>query len=209
MNDKTKNSFTSFDLLQKIGMLGSKKAAAALAEFLNCEVEIPLSEANIIPLKSLNTIFGNLENLYFVMDGEVTGEIEGRTCFFLSPQEAQNLGAILLKKNTEISRDDPLFQSALNEVMNIISGAYINVLADKIHAKIMRGPPSLAIDMVGAILDFLYAYFNSHTSNVFLIKTKLKVKNSPYEGLFIFLPKKESIEKVFGSYSAYFQNQSN
>lgn len=184
-------------ILKEIGKLGSKKAADALGQLLNCAVEMSVPEIRIIPLEALSTLLGNHENLYFVMDVELMGDIEGRTLFFLSPQEAMNMGAILLqKKSTDINRDDPLFQSALSEVMNIISGAYTNVLADKAHIKIMHHPPSLAIDMLSAVLDFLYSYFNSHTSEVFFIKTELKVKNNPIEGFFIFFPKQESLKKV-------------
>lgn len=191
-------SLTHLDLLREVGTVGAGKAATALSELLNCRVDISLPEAKMVPLESVNKILGNPEDLYFVLDIGMEDDIKGRVFFLLSPPEAKILVSNLLGKSaTEIDIDDPLFQSALKEVVNILSGSYINAFCEMAGIKITYTMPSLAMDMVAAILDFIFIQIAQSTEEALFIKTNLKVKDINFEGLFLFFPDLESLKKLF------------
>lgn len=186
------------DLLKEIGTIGAGRAATALAEMLNCRVDITLPETKIVPLESLDKILGNPEDLYFVLDTGVEGNIKGRMFFLLSPQEAKILAGNVLNKNAqEIDIGDPLFQSVLKEVVNILSGGYINAFAEMANTRITYTIPSLAMDMVAAILDFIFIQIAENAEEAIFIKTNLKIKDILFEGLFLFFPDLDSLKKLF------------
>jgi len=195
-NDK-KISLTHLDVLREIGTIGAGRAATALAELLNCKVEITLPETKLIPLESLDRILGNPEETYFVLDVGLEGDINGRVFFLLPPNNAKILGSTLLGKPIEeLDNNDLLFQSSLKEVVNILTGGYMNVLSDMTGLTIMYGTPSLAIDMIAALLDFFFIHIAQYSDEAIFVKTQLKVKNMDFQGLFLFFPDLQSLRKL-------------
>ncbi len=196
--DERRLSLIQLDLLREIGTIGSGRAATALADLLNCKVDITLPESKIVPLESLDKVLGNPDDVYFVLDIGVEGDIRGRIFFLLPPQEAKTLGGMLLGRSVEkIDENDELFQSSLKEMVNIISGAYMNALSDMTGLTIMYDVPSLAIDMIAALLDFFFIHIAQESETAILIKTKLKIEDVDFQGLFLFFPTLDSLNRLF------------
>lgn len=196
MNEKF--SLSQLDLLKEIGTIGAGKAATALADLLTERVEISVPQANIIPLENISNLFGGMERLFFVLDMEIKGDVSGRIFLLFSPDDAKYLtGALLGKPKEQLEFDDDMFQSALKESANIICGSYISALAEMTNLKMLSSVPSLALDMVGAILDFIFIQIAQYSEEALFIKTDLKVRGLNLEGLFLFFPHQESLRKIF------------
>jgi len=197
MNEKKKISLVHLDALKEIGTISAGRAATALAEMLNCKVEINVPEVKIFPLELLNKVLGKPDDLFFVLDINMEGEIKGRWFFLLPPNEAKVLGASLLnKKSEEIDIEDPLFQSSLKEITNILTAAYFNALSEMTNLVFLYNPPSLAIDMVGALLDFFFIQIAQYAEEVIFIKTQLEIEGIGFQGLILFFPEMESLVKL-------------
>ncbi len=197
MNEKKKISLVHLDALKEIGTISAGRAATALAEMLNCKVEINVPEVKIFPLELLNKVLGKPDDLFFVLDVNMEGEIKGRWFFLLPPNQAKVLGASLLnKKPEEIDIRDSLFQSSLKEITNILTAAYFNVLSEMTNLVFLYNPPSLAIDMVGALLDFFFIQVAQYAEEVIFIKTQLEIEGIDFQGLILFFPEMESLVKL-------------
>jgi len=96
----------------------------------------------------------------------------------------------------DIDTNDLLFQSCLKEMVNILTGAYMNILADMTGLTIMYNVPSLAIDMVGALLDFFFIQIAQYSDEAIFIRNQFRAKNIDFEGLFLFFPNLESLRKI-------------
>ena len=196
--DNNRVSPAQMDLLREIGTIGMGRAATALSELLNCKVEITLPQTKIIPLESLGSILGEPEEIYFVLDIGLEGDIGGRLFFLVSPKEAKILGSALLgQKPEDMDSEDPLFQSALKEMVNIIAGAYMNVLSDMTTLTIMYTIPSLAMDMVSALLDFFFIHISQFTDDAVFIDANLKVEDIQFKGTFLYFLEPESMLRIF------------
>ncbi len=197
--ERKKISLVHLDALREVGTVGAGRAATALAEMLNCKVEISVPEIKVFPLELLSKILGNPDELFFVLDIDMEGEIRGRMFFLLLPNEAKILGASLLGKKSEEIKDvkDPLFQSSLKELTNILAGSYLNALSDMTGFAFLYNPPSLAIDMVGALLDFFFIQVAQYAEEVIFIKTQLQIEDIDFQGLILFFPDMESLTKLF------------
>jgi chemotaxis protein CheC len=196
--DEQKLSFTQLDVLREIGTIGSATAATALADMVAAKVDISVPQVSLVPLENLSTILAAADKLYFVLDMEIKGDIGGRIFLLLSPEDAKYLASVLLgKPKEELDFKEDMFRSALKEACNILGGAYISALADITSFTILPSIPSLALDMVGAILDFIFIQIAQTSDQALFIKTDLQVKGLSMEGLFLLFPTSESLQKIF------------
>lgn len=193
-----KLTFNQTDLLKEIGTIGAACAATALADMIGGRVDIAVPQVNLIPLENLHSLMGATEKPFFVLDMEMRGDISGRIFLLFSPDDAAFLGSTLLGKPKEqIEYTDDLFQSALKESANILGGSYVSALAEMTSMTILTSVPSMAMDMVGAILDFIFIQIAQYSEEALFIRTDLKVKGMNLEGLFLFFPSTESLRKIF------------
>jgi chemotaxis protein CheC len=192
-------SLAQLDLLKEIGTIGAATAATALADMIAVKVEITVPEVSLVPLENISRLLDQPDRLFFVLDMEIRGDILGRIFLLFPPEDARYLAGTLLGKPPEQLLDvkDEMFQSSLKEVTNILSSSYVTALSDMTRLNILTSVPSLAIDMVGAILDFIFIQIAQYTEEALFIKTTLKVKDSNLNGLFLFFPSTESLKKIF------------
>ncbi len=193
-------SLTQLDLLKEIGTIGAGRAATALSDLISKKVGINVPQVNLIPIENISNLLKERDRLFFVIDMEITGDVTGRIFLLLSPDDAKHLsGALLGKPEEKIDLADEMLQSSVKESANILCGSYISALADMTRLNILISLPSLAIDMVGAILDFIFIQIAQTSEDALIIKTDLKVSETNLEGLFLFFPSRESLRKIFES----------
>jgi chemotaxis protein CheC len=198
MDEEQKLSYTQLDVLKEIGTIGSATAATALADMVQTKVEISVPQVSLVPLENLSTILASAEKLYFVLDMEIKGDIGGRIFLLLSPEDAKFLASALLgKPQEELDFKDDMFRSSLQEACNILGGAYVSALADMTNFTILTSIPSMAMDMVGAILDFIFIQIAQVSEEALFIKTDLQVRGLSMEGLFLLFPTADSLQKIF------------
>ncbi len=196
--EESKLSFLQLDALKEIGSIGSATAATALADMLSAKVEISVPNVSLVPLEKLSIILADADALYFVLDVEILGDVGGRIFLLFSPNDAKFLaGSLLGRPSEEMDFEDDMFKSAMKEICNILFSSYVSALADLANLTIMISPPSMAMDMVGAILDFIFIQIAEVSEEALFIKTKLTVKGLNLEGLFLMFPTVDSLQKIF------------
>ena len=162
------------------------------------KVEITVPEVSLIPIENVSNLLEERDKLFFVIDMEISGDVSGRIFLLFSPDDARILAGSLLGKPKEgLDLRDELLQSSLKESANILSGSYVSALADMTNLNILISSPTLAIDMVGAILDFIFIQIAQYSEDALIIKTNLKVSDVNLEGLFLFFPSSESLTRIF------------
>ena len=193
-------SLVQLDALREIGTIGAGRAATALADLIGTKVEIDVPQVRILPIENVSSILGDPERMFFVLDMELLGEIRGRIFLLFSPEHARVLSASLLgKKPDEIRFDDEMVQSTLKESANILSGSFLTALVEMTNIIIMSSVPLLAMDMIGAVLDFIFIQIAQYTQEVFFIKTDMKVTDANLEGFFLLFPQDESLRKILSA----------
>ena len=88
--------------------------------------------------------------------------------------------------------------SAMQEVSNIITGAYLNSLSTLTNLKIYPSPPALTMDMAGAILSVPAIEFGTIGDKILLIQSQFYDEVS-IDGYFILIPDLESYGKILSS----------
>jgi chemotaxis protein CheC len=193
-------SYNQLDALKEMGTIGSATAATALADMLATKVEIAVPQVTMVPLENIGNVLSKMDELFFILDMAVVGDVKGRIFFLLPPDDAKFLASTLLSQPKEsIDFNDEMFKSALKEVCNILGGSYVSAMADMAKFTISISTPSMAIDMIGAILDFIFIQIAEESDEALYIKTDITIKGLRLNGLFLLFPTTESLHKVFNA----------
>lgn len=184
------------DVLKELGNIGAGNAATALAHMLNVKVDMSVPEVSLLEFKDAGAVLGGEENIMAGVLLVIKGDIDGIIMFLLEKQSARKLVSILMGTEDKGDELSEIEQSAIKEIGNIITTAYLNSLSTITNLKILPSVPDLCVDMAGAILSVPAIEFSIMGDKMLLIK------NAFYEGLdgyFIIVPDLESYDKIFES----------
>ena len=203
MSDTTYNSMNElqFDVLREIGNIGSGHAATALAQLLNQKVDIKVPKAELCDFSELGDIVGGAENIVVGILLTLSGDVEGMMMFIMERKAAGNLLQKLMC--CEIDEEQPLDEmqlSAMQEIGNIITGAYLSSLSDLTRLTISASIPYIAIDMAGAILSVPAIEFGKLGDRALMIEAEFgRDDTDDINGYFLLIPTMESYNAIMSS----------
>jgi len=87
----------------------------------------------------------------------------------------------------------------LQEIGNIITGAYLSSLSNLTQMAINASVPYIAIDMAGAILSVPAIEFGKIGDKALLIQTEFGEKDTQVNGFFILIPTLDSYNAILTS----------
>ena len=187
------------DLLKEIGNIGAGNAMTALAQMLQCKVDMRVPVVNLLNFDEVGSIMGGEEQIMACVLFGVAGDISGKMMFMIEKKSAKRLiDKIMCGLGDNDEEFTEMEASALSEVGNIITGAYLNALATFTNMKIVSTPPQMAVDMAGAILSVPAIEFGMLGDKLLLIQTQF-FDELRIDGYFILIPDVGSYLKIIGA----------
>lgn len=188
-----------YDILKEIGNIGAGNAMTALSQMLQCKVDMQVPQVRLLEFKDVGSMIGGEEQLmvgvYLAVEGDITGSI----MFLVESKSAKYLiNKVMMGMASEGDGFNEMDLSAMQEVGNIITGAYLNSLSSLTNLKIYPSPPALTVDMAGAILSVPAIQFGTMGDNILLIQSQF-YDDIAIDGYFILLPDLESYSKILTS----------
>ena len=124
-----------FDILKELGNIGAGNATTALAQMLQCKVDMSVPKVGLLEFKEVGTAMGGEEQIMAGIYLGVEGDITGSIMFLLEKNSARFLVSKLMGMEMEGEEFSEMEFSALKEVGNIITGAYLNSLSSLTNLK--------------------------------------------------------------------------
>lgn len=187
------------DVLKEIGNIGAGNAMTALSQMLQCKVDMKVPQVKLLELRDMGAMVGSEEQLMAGIFLGVEGDITGSIMFLIELEAAKSLvKKIMMGYSSGAEILDEMEMSALQEVSNIITGAYLNSLSMLTNLKIYPTPPSLSIDMAGAILSVPAIEFGALGDKILLIQSQF-YDEVEIDGYFVLIPDMESYKKILTS----------
>ncbi len=189
-----------FDVLREIGNIGAGNAMTALSQMLQCKVDMQVPQVKLLEFKDVGALMGGEEQImvgiYLAVEGDITGSI----MFLVKQDSAKHLvNKIMMGMGgSEGPGLNEMELSAMKEVSNIITGAYLNSLSALTNLKIYPSPPELTVDMAGAILSVPAIEFGAIGDKILLIQSQF-YDDTMIDGYFILIPDLESYAKILRS----------
>ena len=187
------------DVLKEIGNIGAGNAMTALSQMLQCKVDMQVPQVRLLEFQEVGSMMGGDEQLmvgvYLAVEGDITGSI----MFLVRTDSAKHLvNKLMMGMASEGDELNEMEISAMKEISNIITGAYLNSLSMLTNLKIYPTPPDLALDMAGAILSVPAIEFGIMGDKILLIQSQF-YDDMEIDGYFILIPDLESYEKILSA----------
>lgn len=126
-----------FDVLREIGNIGAGNAMTALSQMLQCKVDMQVPQVRLLEFSEVGAMMGGEEQLMIGVYLAVEGDITGSIMFLVKQESAKHLvNKLMMGMASEGTEFNEMELSAMREVSNIITGAYLNSLSTLTNLKI-------------------------------------------------------------------------
>jgi chemotaxis protein CheC len=188
-----------FDVLKEIGNIGAGNAVTSLSKMLNKRVAMKVPRVTLEDFKNISNFIGGPENIIIGILVGLSGDINGIMMFLVEMKSARKYVEILFGSPPAGKDFNEMEQSALQEIGNIMSSAYLGSLSNLTNKKISPSVPQLAIDMAGAILSVPAIEFGKVSDKVLLIESVFEAEEKDISGFFVLVPDPPSFQIILSS----------
>lgn len=181
------------DALKEVSNIGAGNAATSLSILLGKKIDMTVPSVNMIEFASLIEDGGEEEVAGIVV--RVLGDFPGSILIVFENNIAVDIVEMLTGAREEEFSE--LGTSVLCEIGNILSGSYMNAIAQFTGLRVVASVPAVAIDMLSAILATTFVESGQYDEYILDIETVfLNDKNSNVGAHFYYIPVPGSIEKI-------------
>ena len=185
-----------YDVLRELGNIGAGNAITALSLMLQCKVDMQVPQVRLLEFSEVGEMIGGEEQIMAGVFLGVKGDITGSMMFMVEAESARHLIAkMTMGMLPPGSEFEEMGLSAMKELGNIITGAYLNSLSTMTNLSISPTPPALTVDMAGAILSVPAIQFGVYGDKILLIQSQFS-DDVQLDGYFIMIPDLESYAKI-------------
>lgn len=194
--DEMSNEY--FDVLRELGNIGAGNATTALAQMMQCKVDMSVPKVQLLEFKDLGEAMVGEETVMAGIYLGIEGDIKGSIMFLLEKKAAKHLVGKLMGMESEGDEFSEMEFSALKEVGNIITGSYLNSLSSITNLVIYPSVPDLTVDMAGAILSVPAIEFAALGDRMLMIQTQF-FDEMVLDGYFILIPDLDSYGRMLSA----------
>lgn len=194
------NSF-QLDALNKIGNMFMGSATTALSKLVDKRVQLNLTNAQVLDAESI------IQNIpeSIMMTGvmlKMKGDLQGEVLNLFEFKNAVILTDMMLD-GIKYEDDASMHESALEEVANILAGAYLYALSEFLNINIMQSTPYSVTGTIAEVLAMTSVHMGRSVDKLLNIETMFMVEsighrsgvNTLYGEMFVLL-EDESLKKL-------------
>jgi chemotaxis protein CheC len=187
----TQYSDLQLDALRELANIGSGTASTALSSMLGRSVDISVPAALVLPIGEAVGSIGNGEDDVTGIALNVVGEMEATVLLLVTPEHGALMCGLL-----GVPADSDLGDSALMEIGNIVGTSYLNALASMTGMALEPTPPSIATDMLAAIVESVLATRALTADVALLLDSDMVVEGEDCSVSFLLVPDPGGVERL-------------
>ncbi|PLW79402.1 hypothetical protein C0585_07915 [Candidatus Woesearchaeota archaeon] len=162
-------------ILQEVANIGFGHSSTALSQLTDKEVEITWPDLGIVKKKDIYKIFP-IDEVFVGVHLQVLEDLEGVLVCLFKNDEAIELIKEITNDNVTLLDEEGI--SVIKEVSNILTGSYLNSLAEFSGLKLLPSLPHLALDNSASIFDFVTNNLGYDDFEFLFVNNTLSIKDS-------------------------------
>ncbi len=168
---------------------GITHAISGLSEMVGTQVRTTFISPRALDAVHLYEVVGDPESTMVAIHLGVTGKATGHILVLFQPETAFDLVDLLMDQppGTTSSLDE-MTVSVMGEMGNIMGAYFLTALSDNTGAALMPSPPTVLMDMAGAVLDAAVADVLLDSDELLLVETRFGTSDKQIRGVFLILP---------------------
>jgi len=160
-------------------------------------VDIQVPAVKMLDFQTAIDFAGGAEKLVAGILVQISGDIEGMMLFLLEQDMVDLIVSTFFGQDTvSLLELTPDMISALNETGNIMSGSYVNAIAELAQMKINVGVPMMCVDMVGAIMSVPVSIIGEMSDKLLFIDSHLIIDKTEIKSKMMLLPTVNSLDTL-------------
>jgi chemotaxis protein CheC len=183
------------DILKEVVNIGAGNAAASFSEMVDQQIKMTVPRVELLKLEELPAVTGDEEDYIACIMINFSGEIRGKILLVIEMENVEKILKLIFA--AEELPDKDIQHSALNELGNILSGAYLKAINNFSELELSQEVPVSAYDMAGAILSSSIIDYSQSEEYILLLETEFILDREKIELYYFFIPEKESLEILF------------
>ncbi len=171
---------------------GIANSISGLSQMVGQNITPTSLEPKVVDVCEVPGMLGGADAISVGVYLKVTGDANGHIVLVYQPSAAFELLDILLARDLGTTTAiDRMERSALGEMGNIMGSFFLNSLADSTNMTFMPSPPSVMMDMVGAILDVALVEIMMETDEACVVEAVFGTTDKQVNGTFLVMPSLE------------------
>lgn len=183
------------DALREVGNIGAGNAATALSQMIQKRINMTVPQVDILPLDKVISKIGEEEDMVIAVVLRVLGDAPGNVVFLLTMESSYSLIQMLTGKSVSGELDE-LQISALQEIGNILTGAYLNSIVKMTGMTMISSVPAISQDMLYSLMTTAFIESGQYDEYMMSIESKFSEGDRDIKGFFFYIPKPGSLEKL-------------
>lgn len=197
--DERKFSELQMDAIGEICSIASATAASALSSMLNKKITMRVPEIRILPIETVTRVMGEPQSIVAGVYSKLIGDFHGGLLLTFPRDEVILLAEKMIGSEDKTRSLSGLDASAICEIGNIISAAFVNAISTIMRRTILISVPRLAFDMLGAIVDFILIELAEKAEQALVMKIEFEDVPKTISGHFFIIPNPGSLELLLES----------
>lgn len=183
------------DALREIGNIGAGNAATSLSQILNRKIDMMVPKVDILPLDEAVARIGGEEEVVVSVLLRVFGDAPGNILFIMDKSKSEDMSAAMLEGYGDVPEE--MRTSVFQEIGNILGNSYIGAIAQLTGLSLVSSVPSVATDMLLAVLTTTFLDAEQYSDYVLSIDTNfIDEDNKESGGSMFYVPKPGSLDKI-------------
>ena len=190
------------DVLREVANIGAGHAATALSTMIGSTIMISVPRVNVMQVDQVPPVVSDHEEPVAAVLLHMLGDLTGRTLLVFPVAAALRLAELLLQREPSGGAElGELEASAVMEVGNILSSAYMNALAEFLGMMLLPSPPTLSIDSSAAVLADTHVRFALEAEQALCVESEFLLPDVDVKlrGFFLLLPDPASLGVILRS----------
>jgi chemotaxis protein CheC len=187
------------DALREVANMGAAHAATALSQMTGGTIMIAVPRLHVAPLAEVAPELAPGEQPVAAVMMDMLGDLTGRTLLVFPKPTVLRLAELMLRRpmGSSVALGE-LEQSAVQEIGNILSGAYLNALSDFMGMVLLPSPPTLAVGRVDGVVAPEFLRLEVTDGAVFVVETEFLMQEAQerLRGFFLLLPDPASLQAI-------------
>lgn len=185
------------DVLRELGNIGSGNAASSLSQMLGQRIDIAIPNISILGYNEAINDIGGAETQIVGLLLTLKGDVEGMMMFLLHQEFAALILNSLMGMDIQgFEEIDEMGYSAIQEMSNIMAGSFVNAISEMTGLTIDISPPSITIDMLGAIMSVPAIYYADISDKIIFIKNEFSGVGQKAPAHIMLMPDVPSLEQI-------------
>ena len=191
------------DALGEIFNIGVGRAAAALSQIVNSEIELSAPTVALVPTATVRETLSSNEFSHFSSVSQYfEGPFNAEAVLIFPETNALLIVSQMLGNQLSPEELSEYEQEAMCEVGNIILNACVSLLADLFHVEFNGGLPKHRFGDVEAL-----GFDTGDASSVLVLQIAMRINQSNITGHLLFLLGVKSLQSLFERLDAYLVEQ--